>query len=434
MHTCQPGTNRSTKSTIVRNRRADLAQTLEQKAVASYNQSLTFQIPSTAHRLDPILGHSMKRSKNIEETGEATPRKDQTQLFHLDNSFNDVALSNALKRLCPSGSWGQVKKWILGRYVDVNGNLCLDVARRVKEGDVVRLWDNPRPRPVHTEDIRLVHLDEHLLVVEKPSGINSVRHFEERSLSTRRRQLQPTLDELLPPVLAKIQRLRWPPLPPKGMNKGARRSKPAYTANQLPIQNPHKIPPELQVFPVHRLDRNTSGLMLFARTRAAEQRLIAMFRRHTVQREYVAVCHGAVQPQTIESLLVRDRGDGLRGSLPNSATEQQREVAERAVTHILGAKTIAGGAYSLVRCRLETGRTHQIRIHLSEAGHRICGEPLYIIDSATGLPMQDTSGAPRQALHSDRLAFSHPFTGQQLKFEMPWPKDLAGWVRSLGQS
>lgn len=354
------------------------------------------------------------------------------QVYHLTEQAEGQTLAAAIKGLRPEASWGQAKKWIEGRYVDVNGNLCLDEARRVKPGDVVRLWEQPLPRPIDTSDIRLAFLDEHLLVVEKPAGINSVRHFEERSLSTRRRQLQPTLDELLPPVLAKIQRLRWPPLPPKGMNKGVRREPTKASKDSLPIQNAKKLPPELQVFPVHRLDRNTSGLMLFARTRDAEQRLMTMFRRHTVQREYVAVCYGVVQPQTIQSMLVRDRGDGLRGSLPESATAEQIESAEKAITHILGSKPIAGGAYSLVRVRLETGRTHQIRIHLSEAGHRLCGEPLYNVD-LSGSVISDTSGAPRQALHSDRLVFTHPMTGQQLKFEMPWPKDLAGWIKSLGQ-
>jgi 23S rRNA pseudouridine1911/1915/1917 synthase len=215
------------------------------------------------------------------------------------------------------------------------------------------------------------------------------------------------------------------------MNKGVRKeTRPVKGA--LPIQNPKKIPPELQVFAVHRLDRNTSGLMLFARTRQAEHRLVGMFRRHTIQREYVAVCHGIIAPQTIESMLVRDRGDGLRGSLPANPTEEQLESAERAVTHILGSKPIAGGAYSLLRLRLETGRTHQIRIHLSEAGHRLCGEPMYNLDT-DGNVLADASQAPRQALHSDRLVFTHPITGQHMKFEMPWPKELANWIRSLGE-
>ncbi len=358
------------------------------------------------------------------------PNSGKCQVFHLNDQSTGETLVAALKRLLAPKSWGEVRKLLSNRHIDVNGNLCLDEARRVNETDVIRVWEQPLPKPIDTNDVRLAFLDEHLLVVEKPAGVNSVRHVEERMLPTKRRQLQPTLDELLPPVLAKIQRLRWPPLPPKGMNKGTRASKSGPVKGSLPIQNAKKLPPELQVLPVHRLDRNTSGLMLFARTREAEQRLIAMFRRHTIQREYVAVCHGAIQAQTIQSMLVRDRGDGLRGSLPANATAEQIDEAEKAVTHVLGAKPIVDGKYSLIRCRLETGRTHQIRIHLSEAGHRLCGEPLYNV-GPDGDILPDLSGAPRQALHSDRLAFTHPVTGQHLKFEMPWPKDLAKWIRTL---
>jgi 23S rRNA pseudouridine1911/1915/1917 synthase len=351
-------------------------------------------------------------------------------VYHLSAEFDGLTLSSAIKKLRSEQTWGQVRKWILQRYVEVNGNLCLDEARKVKAADTIKLWSNPLPRPVDTNDIRVAYLDDHLLVVEKPAGVNSVRHNEERSLSMRRRQLQPTLDELLPPVLAKMQRLRWPPLPPNGQNKGNAPKVHYPGQGFLPIQKENRLPPELQVFAVHRLDRNTSGLMVFARNRETEQRLVSMFRRHTVQREYVAVCHGVISPQTIQSLLVRDRGDGLRGSLPADASESQIASAEKAITHILGSKPVGAGKYSLLRVRLETGRTHQIRIHLSEAGHRLCGEPLYN-RGPQGQVLNDESGAPRQALHSDRLVFTHPITGQHMKMEMPWPKDLAHWIRSL---
>ncbi|MBX3420508.1 MAG: RluA family pseudouridine synthase [Pirellulaceae bacterium] len=352
-------------------------------------------------------------------------------VYHLGPSVSGLTLAAALKDSLGAVSWGQVRRWILARRVEINGNLCLDQARRVGPGDVVKLWSRPLPKPVDTNDIRLVHLDQHLLVVQKPAGITSVRHFEERGLGTRRRQLQPTLEELLPPVIARTLRMRWPPLPPKGQNRGTRHSKQRLVrSGATPVQPAYRLPAELQVIPVHRLDRHTSGLMLFARTRPAEQKLVAMFREHLIQRDYVGVCHGSLAAQTIRSLLIRDRGDGLRGSLPESADDQQREAAQLAVTHVLGCKPLAGGKYSLFRCRLETGRTHQIRIHLAEIGHRLCGEPLYIRD-INGQQLTDDSGAPRQALHSDRLALMHPFTGQQLKFEMPWPRDLADWLRGL---
>ncbi|MDX1927877.1 MAG: RluA family pseudouridine synthase [Pirellulaceae bacterium] len=370
-------------------------------------------------------------------------RSRQPELFtvyHIAQAQNGLALAAALKAIVKDCSWGQAKKLLLNRHVQVNGNLCLDAARRVKEKDVVKVWHQPLAKPIESSDLRLAYWDEYLLVVEKPAGVTSVRHYEERKISTKRRQLQPTLEELLPPVLAKVQHLRWPPLPPKGMNRGRLESKQPF--NTRHIQNSKLIPPEMQVYPVHRLDRETSGLMLFARTRAAEQKLTAMFRQHTIEREYVAVAIGKVEPQTIRSHLVRDRGDGHRGSAQHKMADAAKatddadtsEDSQEAVTHIVSAEHIAAtgnaAGYSLIRCKLETGRTHQIRIHLSEAGHMLCGDKIYN-RTADGTVMNDRSGAPRHALHSDRLAFKHPFTGEKMQFNMPMPRDLASWLNRI---
>lgn len=358
----------------------------------------------------------------------------QTTVYHLPPEEAGRTLAAALKTQAVDVSWGQVKKWIANRHVQVNGNLCLDEARRVSGGDVIKLWPQPQAKPVEARDLRLAHLDEHLLVVEKPPGITSVRHFAERKISTRRRQLQPTLDELLPPVLARILKLRWPPLPPVGMNRGRRQTNLKQGTRNSAIHNAKKLPPELQVFPVHRLDRDTSGLMLFARTRVAEQKLAVMFRRHTVNREYVAYCAGEPEAQSIVSHFVRDRGDGIRGSVPDGQAGQGSEAALRATTHITHSQRVGtaadGQAYSRVRCKLETGRTHQIRIHLSEAGTPICGDKIYF-RMADGSVLKDKSSAPRQALHSDLLEFTHPFTGEHLQFKMALPKDLTSWLKLL---
>lgn len=353
-------------------------------------------------------------------------------IYHIGPAQNGLALAAAIKAVVKDCSWGQAKKWLLNRHVQVNGNLCLDAARRVKEKDVVKVWHQPLAKPIESSDLRLAYWDDYLLVVEKPAGVTSVRHFEERKISTKRRQLQPTLEELLPPVLAKVQHLRWPPLPPKGMNRGRLESKQPFDTRH--IQNSKLIPAELQVYAVHRLDRETSGLMLFARTRIAEQKLTAMFRQHSIEREYVGVAMGQVKEQTIRSHLVRDRGDGHRGSTSNEVVENGQE----AVTHIVSSEHIAApagnggdaGGYSLIRCKLETGRTHQIRIHLSEAGHMLCGDKIYNRTSS-GVVMVDSSGAPRHALHSDRLAFKHPFSGENMQFNMPMPRDLAIWLARL---
>ncbi len=360
------------------------------------------------------------------------PRQPESfTIYHIGPDQDGLAVSAALKGLAPNCSWGQVKKWLLNRHVQVNGNLCLDAARRVKTKDVVKVWEQALAKPIESSDLRLAYWDPYLLVVEKPAGVTSVRHYEERKISTKRRQLQPTLEELLPPVLAKVQHFRWPPLPPKGMNRGRKESKQQFGTQH--IQNSKLLPPELQVFPVHRLDRETSGLMLFARTRLAEQKLVSLFKTHSIEREYVGVAIGRVEPQTIRSTLVRDVGNGQRGS----SMDSEDATGQEAITHIVSVEHIPSSTnetgYSLIRCKLETGRTHQIRIHLAEAGYMLCGDKLYN-RSATGQLMVDRTRAPRQALHSDRLAFKHPFTGEDLEFHMPMPRDLASWYSRLRQA
>jgi 23S rRNA pseudouridine1911/1915/1917 synthase len=131
---------------------------------------------------------------------------------------------------------------------------------------------------------------------------------------------------------------------------------------------------------------------------------------------------GYLSPRTIRSNLVEDRGDGRRGStnLPN--------VGKEAVTHVSVEERLPG--YTLLSCRLETGRTHQIRIHLSEAGHPVCGDKVYV-KRPDGTVFEDRSGAPRLALHATELGFAHPASGAQLHWSMPLPPDLQKFVERL---
>jgi 23S rRNA pseudouridine1911/1915/1917 synthase len=134
---------------------------------------------------------------------------------------------------------------------------------------------------------------------------------------------------------------------------------------------------------------------------------------------------GHVQPQTVRSYLVANRGDGRRGSttFPGQGKE--------AVTHIAVAERLLG--YTLLSCRLETGRTHQIRIHLTELGNPVCGDPVYHV-RRDGTVMSDESGAPRLALHATELGFRHPVTGTDLHWEMLLPPDLQEFVAKLRDS
>jgi 23S rRNA pseudouridine1911/1915/1917 synthase len=314
------------------------------------------------------------------------------QSFSVAEAQAGQTLAALLRQWLPGQTWTQVRRLVAARRVSVNGNVCLDPARRLKAGDAVKLLGHSAAEPPREEHVKVRYLDPHVVVVEKPAGVTTVRHPEEEDWPARRKQLQPTLDELLPRVIAKAEGRR----PQRGV-----------------------LPP---VRPVHRLDRETSGLMVFARSVEAERHLGRQFRAHTIRRKYLALVLGRVQEQTIVSHLVRDRGDGRRGSttLPG--------VGKRAVTHVRPVEGL--GDYTLVECELETGRTHQIRIHLAEQGHPVCGERVYNTPLFKP-PIPDPSGATRVALHAAELGFEHPVTGKPLHFTMPMPPDMMSLVARL---
>jgi 23S rRNA pseudouridine1911/1915/1917 synthase len=161
---------------------------------------------------------------------------------------------------------------------------------------------------------------------------------------------------------------------------------------------------------VHRLDRDTSGLMVVARSPEAHRRLQALVRRRAVEREYLALVRGRPRSRAgrIEAPIGRDRRDPTRHSLD---TDHPRE----AVTHFELEELL--GEHALLRVRLETGRTHQIRVHLAAIDLPVAGDPMYGVPGDVGLE--------RQFLHAARLAFPHPFTGGQVEVTSPLPNDLA---------
>lgn len=301
-------------------------------------------------------------------------------------------LAKVLRSRLNGPSWADVRKLIAARRVKVGDSICSDDARRLKENETVVLLDQPKPLPrvAHPERLVVRFLDEHVVVVEKPAGVNTVRHPAELEWSEQRRQLDPTLEDLTQWAVA--HRLNRPP----------------------------KELPRLRI--VHRLDKETSGLVAFARSALAERELGLQFRKHTVVRRYLTVVPGLLSGRTIRSNLVPDRGDGRRGSTPLP------QVGKEAVTHIAVEERLPG--YTLLSCRLETGRTHQIRIHLSEAGHPVCGDKVYV-KKPGGEVFMDTSNAPRLALHATELGFEHPATGEHLHWSMPLPGDLQKFVDRL---
>lgn len=307
---------------------------------------------------------------------------------HVTDDLAGQTLAAILRKHSLDASWSQVRKQIEQSAVRVNQVICLDSARRLRKGDVVEIGQPSAQRTDWAREIRVLHVDHHLAVVDKPSGLATERRPEERHWSAKRKALQPTLDELLPELLHD------------------RRSR------QLPRS----------VILVHRLDRDTSGVMVVARTETCALGLTAQFQRHTAQRVYQAVVVGHPGDATISTRLVRDRGDGLRGSVPSLA------LGKPAVTHVREIERI--GPLAWIECRLETGRTNQIRIHLAERNCPVCGEVKYH-RRPDGTVMEDSSGAPRLALHAAELEFMHPITQTPLRFSSPWPPDLSRWLDSV---
>jgi 23S rRNA pseudouridine1911/1915/1917 synthase len=289
-------------------------------------------------------------------------------------------------------SWGRARDRIRTGKISVGGEVALDIALEVPDGTAIDYTpDARRPR---LEDALLPpsairYLDGDVVVVDKPAGLLTVP-YEDGD--------RPTLDVLLRAVLSR--RCRREGSTPGHGRKG--------------------------VHVVHRLDRNTSGLLVFARTGIARDRLKEQFKAHTAHRRYLALVHGTVSSKTFVSHLVADRGDGLRGSLEHTPRwiKARTKTGKAAITHVEVLERF--GFASLIACRLETGRTNQIRIHLSEAGHPLVGETMYLRDY--GGP---AVAAPRLMLHAAELGFVHPGTGREVRFESPLPAEMAEFVDAL---
>ncbi len=183
---------------------------------------------------------------------------------------------------------------------------------------------------------------------------------------------------------------------------------------------------------VHRLDKDTSGLMVAAKTQAAHDGLVRLFAGRQVERAYEAVVWGVPQPGAGEIT-------GPIGRSPRNRKKMAvlKRGGKPARTRYRVLETLAGGLASLVECRLLTGRTHQIRVHLSARGHPVLGDPLYgragagRIRSLPGAAQAALKALGRQALHAKVLGFRHPVTAEALHFEREMPGDMKGLIDSL---
>jgi 23S rRNA pseudouridine1911/1915/1917 synthase len=180
---------------------------------------------------------------------------------------------------------------------------------------------------------------------------------------------------------------------------------------------------------VHRIDKDTSGLLVVAKSDAAHEGLAAQFAAHSVHRRYIAVCAGHPSPAKgrIEARI--GRSDGNRKKMAVLGKDSSR--GKHAITHYSVLERLDHAA--VVECRLETGRTHQVRVHCASIGHALLGDPLYGSTPRAIRPLISQMEFNRQALHARELGFTHPVTGEILSFSSDLPADMAELIDELGR-
>jgi len=293
-----------------------------------------------------------------------------------------MRLDQALVRLLPEYSRNRLQAWIRSGHVTVNG-APTSAKAKVWGGETIVIAPQPAPGDAshRPEDIPLqvVFEDDQILVIDKPAGL--VVHPGSGNWS----------GTLLNALLRHAPQLAG--VPRAGI--------------------------------VHRLDKDTSGLLVVAKTFPAQVDLVRQLQARSVTREYTAVVHGVVARDGVVEAPI--------GRHPVSRTRMAVVArGKTATTHY--AVLERGSSWSLLRCRLETGRTHQIRVHLHSIGHPLIGDPLYRLSNrSTKLPAE-VLDFPRQALHAARLALVHPQTGETLTWQAPTPPDIAQLLSVLGNA
>ncbi len=261
--------------------------------------------------------------------------------------------------------------------IDLAGDRCDEPGREVEANAPVAFFPSrPKARKVATR-LRVLYEDRHVMIVDKPAGLLTL------------------------------------PTPDREDDTLLRRAGQYLTLR-------HGGRPYVGV--VHRLDKDTSGALALARSIEAGKGLQALFKTHEVERQYLAVVEGAVRREsgTIDMALVTDRGDLRRGVARGPGEGRP------AVTHYRVVERF-GPVATLVACWLETGRTHQIRIHMAEVGHPVVGEKVYRPRSLA----RNKASFHRQALHAQTLGFRHPVTGADVRVEAAPPADFAALTTDL---
>lgn len=287
-----------------------------------------------------------------------------------------LRLDQALARLLPEHSRSRLAAWVRQGKVSLD-DTAADPKRRVWGGERITLVAGPAPEETAQRPeaipLAIVHEDEHILVVDKPPGL--VVH------------------------------------PGSGNWQGTLLNALLHHAPQLAGLPRAGI--------VHRLDKDTSGLLVVARTLEAQTDLVRQLAARTVKRHYLALAHGRVARDGVV--------DAPIGRHPVSRTKMAVVGSGRAArTHYRVLERFAQA--TLLECALETGRTHQIRVHMAEIGHPLVGDPVYGPRRRAPAPL---AGFPRQALHAWRLALTHPATCETMGWEAPLPGDFAALLEAL---
>lgn len=275
--------------------------------------------------------------------------------------------------------------------VDVAGKTATSASAKVAAGAPFRIiLAAAMPAAAQPEDIPLViaYEDQHLIVVDKPAGM--VVHPAVGNITGT------LVNALLHHCRGQLS----------GINGVAR--------------------PGI----VHRIDKDTSGLLVVAKSDAAHEGLAAQFAAHTVHRRYIAVTAGIPSPAegTIDARVGRSDADRKKMTvLPNNSSR-----GKSAVTHYKVLERLDGAA--VIECRLETGRTHQVRVHCASIGHPLLGDPAYGRTPKPLRPVLDRLGFARQALHAAELGFQHPLTGEIVQFRSNLPQDMAELIDQLRRS
>jgi len=327
---------------------------------------------------DPAV-HDVFTDAHEHDEAEALAQDSELRSGSVALNHHGERLDRALTFLAPEFSRSYVQQLVESGAAQVNGRVLSKQSHKVKAGDVLQLElrATPQSQAFKPEAMALdvVFQDEHVMVINKPAGL--VVHPAPGNWS----------GTLLNGLLAHDPEIAH--VPRAGI--------------------------------VHRLDKDTSGLMVVARNRLAMDALVQAIAARTVGRQYVAVGHkpwsGAAMV-SVNAPIGRDPRNRLRMAvvdlLKNAGKTAQTDI------HFMANAVDA----CLVRCVLHTGRTHQIRVHMASISHPLVADAVY-----GGNPL---GGMPRQALHAFRLAFAHPVTGEPLAFEAPPPADFAGLLDALG--